>query len=75
MYPGNNPVGGMDQNGPTAFLNSLLKPDPSIHAGAVQNMKFSRKLFLEQRNILEALLRAYFKQGRTQQEILSRTLY
>jgi len=66
MNPGNNPVGGMDRNGVTAFMNSLLKPDPSIHAGAVQNMKFSKELFRDRRNILEALLRAYFNKGGTQ---------
>jgi pyruvate-formate lyase len=66
MNPGNNPVGGMDRNGVTAFMNSLLKPDPNIHAGAVQNMKFSKELFRERRNILEALLRTYFKEGGTQ---------
>jgi pyruvate-formate lyase len=66
MNPGNNPVGGMDRNGVTAFLNSILKPDPSIHAGAVQNMKFSKALFRDQRHILEALLNTYFRQGGTQ---------
>ncbi len=66
MNPGNNPVGGMDRNGPTALMKSLLKPDPSIHAGAVQNMKFSKELFREKRNILEALLRTYFQNGGTQ---------
>ena len=66
MNPGNNPVGGMDRSGVTAFLNSILKPDASIHAGAVQNMKFSKALFREQRHILEALLRTYFKKGGTQ---------
>jgi pyruvate-formate lyase len=66
MNPGNNPVGGMDRSGVTAFLNSLLKPDPSIHAGAVQNMKFSKELFHEKRHILEALLKTYFRQGGTQ---------
>lgn len=40
MNPGNNPVGRADKNGVTAFMNSLLKPSTSIHAGAVQNMKF-----------------------------------
>jgi pyruvate-formate lyase len=66
MNPGNNPVGGMDRNGPTALMNSLLKPDPTIHAGAVQNMKFSKELFMGKRDILEALLRTYFKNGGTQ---------
>lgn len=66
MNPGNNPVGGADKNGVTAFLNSLLKPDPSIHAGAVQNMKFSKELFSKNRPMLEALLRTYFEKGGAQ---------
>ncbi len=63
---GNNPHPGMDRNGATAFLKSMLKLDPSLHAGAVQNMKFSRSLLVEQRPILEALLNGYFKQGGAQ---------
>lgn len=66
MNPGNNPVGGADKNGVTAFLNSLVKPDPTIHAGAVQNMKFSKELFTHNRPMLEALLATYFKNGGTQ---------
>jgi pyruvate-formate lyase len=66
MNPGNNPAGGADKNGVTAFLNSLVKPDPSIHAGAVQNMKFSREMFSKHRSALEALLDTYFASGGTQ---------
>lgn len=66
MNPGNNPVGGADKNGVTAFLNSLVKPDPTIHAGAVQNMKFSKELFSKNRPMLEALLATYFKNGGAQ---------
>ncbi|HET6559514.1 MAG TPA: pyruvate formate lyase family protein, partial [Prolixibacteraceae bacterium] len=66
MNPGNNPVGGADKSGLTAFLNSLVKPDPTIHAGAVQNMKFSKELFTKNRPMLEALLATYFKNGGSQ---------
>jgi pyruvate-formate lyase len=66
MNPGNNPVGGADKSGVTAFMNSLVKPDPSIHAGAVQNMKFSREMFTKYRDKLESLLQTYFKIGGTQ---------
>lgn len=66
MNPGNNPSGGSDKNGLTALLNSLAKPDPSIHAGAVQNMKFSKELFKKNRPQLEALLKTYFSKGGTQ---------
>ncbi len=61
-----NPSPGMDRNGITAFLNSLAKIDPNIHAGAVQNMKFSKSLFTRSRPKLEALLAGYFRQGGTQ---------
>jgi pyruvate-formate lyase len=66
MANGNNPSGGSDKNGPTAFLNSLLKPTPYIHAGAVQNMKFSRSMFTSQKNILRSLLDTYFENGGAQ---------
>ena len=62
----NNPFPGMDRQGTTAFLSSLLKLDPTIHAGAVQNMKFSRDLFNRRRPKLEALLNGYFGQGGAQ---------
>ncbi len=61
-----NPSPGMDRNGVTAFLNSLAKLDANIHAGAVQNMKFSKSLFTRRRAKLEALLAGYFRQGGTQ---------
>ena len=61
-----NPSPGMDRNGITAVLNSLVKIDPAIHAGAVQNMKFSRSMFTRHRAKLEALLAGYFRQGGTQ---------
>ncbi len=64
---GNNPTPGSDRNGPTAFLNSLARLDPSIHAGAVQNMKFTREWFRpDTRPKFDGLLRAYFAQGGTQ---------
>ena len=66
MANGNNPSGGSDKNGVTAFLNSLVKPSPYIHAGAVQNMKFSRALFSSENNILEPLLCTYFENGGAQ---------
>lgn len=66
MNPGNNPMSGADKNGVTAFLNSIVKPDPTIHAGAVQNMKFSKELFTQNRPMLEALLATYFKNGGAQ---------
>ncbi len=67
MANANNPSPGADTNGVTAFLNSLVKLDPGIHAGAVQNMKFSRAWFsVEMFPKMSALLQAYFDQGGAQ---------
>jgi pyruvate-formate lyase len=63
---GNNPAPGADRSGVTAFLNSLIKLDPGVHAGTVQNMKFSGSLFRRHRAKLEALLDVYWAGGGTQ---------
>lgn len=62
----NNPQPGMDRNGATAFLNSIAKLDAGLHAGAVQNMKFSKSLFNNHRPILNTLLHVYFQNGGAQ---------
>ena len=66
---GNNPMSGLDKSGVTALLNSLVKPDTHIHAGAVQNMRFSKEMFTTLRPQLERLLRTYFEQGGAQSMI------
>ena len=67
MANANSPVGGADRNGVTAMLNSIVKPDASLHAGSVQNMKFSKEMFSkEMRPKLEALLATYWAAGGTQ---------
>jgi len=63
---GNNPAPGADRAGATAFLNSLVTLAPGLHAGAVQNMKFSREVFTRQRPKLEALMAGYWASGGTQ---------
>jgi pyruvate-formate lyase len=66
LNPGHNPSGGADRNGPTACLNSLVKARTDIHAGAVQNMKFSKELLQKHRPEFEALLDTYFHNGGAQ---------
>ncbi len=66
MANGNNPMSGLDTSGVTAMLNSLVKPDTHIHAGAVQNMRFSKEMFTTLLPKLKALLRTYFEQGGAQ---------
>ncbi len=63
MANANNPAGGTDVSGVTAMLNSLVKLRTDIHAGAVQNMTFSREFFCDNRPALEAVLAAYFRNG------------
>jgi pyruvate-formate lyase len=66
MSNGNAPSSGSDQKGATAMLNSIVKPATHIHAGAVQNMKFGRELFVKHRPQLRALLDEYFASGGAQ---------
>lgn len=63
MSNANNPQSGADKNGPTAMLNSLVKLKAEVHAGSVQNMKFSKNMYQSKRMIVEALLDGYFEQG------------
>lgn len=63
MANANNPAGGTDVNGVTAMLNSLVKLRTDIHAGAVQNMAFSREFFQKNREKLKAVLMTYFRCG------------
>jgi pyruvate-formate lyase len=66
MNNGNAPSGGSDKEGVTAMLNSIVKPSTAIHAGAVQNMKFSRDMFYEKRDIINVTLKTYFEKGGAQ---------
>lgn len=66
MSNANNPFNGNDTKGLTALLNSLVKLDPSIHAGCVQNMKFSKQMFLEHPDKVKAMLKVYFQSGGSQ---------
>lgn len=63
----NNPTAGMDKNGVTAFLNSLLKARGDIHFGVVQNIKFSKDTFNDKRQtVIFPLMDSYFGRGGTQ---------
>jgi pyruvate-formate lyase len=60
---GNQPTAGADTNGPTALLNSMAKLDAALHAGTTQAIKLSRRMFNENRPVLNALLKGYFANG------------
>lgn len=63
MANANNPAGGTDRSGITAMMNSLVKLRTDLHAGAVQNLTFSRELFVGNRDVTRALLTTYFRNG------------
>lgn len=63
---GNTPSSGNDTHGLTAMLNSIVKLTPDTHAGAVHNIRFSKKTIDEHRPMVTALLDTYFSQGGTQ---------
>ncbi|MDZ7369709.1 MAG: hypothetical protein ONB12_00900 [candidate division KSB1 bacterium] len=66
MNNGNAPSSGADTDGITAFLNSIVKPPVSLHAGAVQNIKLSRELFTRNRREVDQLLEVYWEMGGAQ---------
>jgi pyruvate-formate lyase len=66
MANANAPSSGEDKNGLTSMLNSIVKPPTNIHAGSVQNIKFSRELFNQQRDVTKVLLDTYFDGGGSQ---------
>ena len=63
MNPANNPQGGANKSGPTAMLNSLRRFDARLHAGSVQNIKFTPGMFNENRAVIKALFKTYFEGG------------
>ncbi|MFC2090967.1 pyruvate formate lyase family protein, partial [Bacteroidota bacterium] len=63
---GNTPHMGMDKQGATALLNSIAKPATNIHAGASQNIKFSREVLSKFRSQTIALIDTYFEKGGAQ---------
>ncbi len=66
MANGNSPTPGMDRNGATALLNSMVKMRTDIHAGASQNIKFSKEMMNHYLPMTKALIETYFKQGGAQ---------
>lgn len=45
------------------FLNSIVKLYTKIHAGIVQNMKFSKEMFSTYRDKTGILLKTYWEKG------------
>ncbi|MCH4229853.1 MAG: formate C-acetyltransferase, partial [Atopobiaceae bacterium] len=58
-----NPQGGAATSGPTAMLNSLARFDARYHAGSVQNIKFTPRMFNHDRKKVKVLFDTYFRRG------------
>ena len=63
LNPANNPQGGAATSGPTAMLNSLSKFDARWHAGSVQNIKFTPRMFNHDRKKVRMAFDTYFRRG------------
>lgn len=66
MANANNPTSGADTRGITAMINSILKPSPKVHAGSVQNLRFSKEAYRQENAKVMAILNTYFDQGGSQ---------
>lgn len=62
----NSPQAGGDRNGVTAVLNSMRKVESHIHAGAVQNIKFSKETCQRYQKETRFVIETYFAQGGAQ---------
>lgn len=63
MNPANNPQAGAARSGPTAMLKSLVRFDPALHAGSVQNIKLTPQAFSNHPGKVRALFDTYFALG------------
>ncbi len=66
MANANNPASGADTRGATAMINSILKPSPKVHAGSVQNLRFSTEAYRQENAKVMAMLGTYFDGGGSQ---------
>lgn len=66
MANGNGPSIGADTCGITALLNSMSKFDHSKHVGVINNVRFTKELFKESGDKVEAVLKAFYENGGTQ---------
>ena len=63
MNPANNPQGGAAQKGAAATLNSLAKFNAKYHGGSVQNIKFTPRMMIDNKEKIKILFKTYFEKG------------
>jgi pyruvate-formate lyase len=57
---------GADKNGITALLNSMSKFDHSIHAGVINNVRFSKELFSKSYDKVKMVIRTFLENNGSQ---------
>lgn len=62
-------IGG-DKNGVTALLNSMSKFDHSIHAGVINNVRFSKELFQESYTKVKMVIRTFLEHNGNQMNLM-----
>ncbi len=61
---------GCDRNGATALLNSMRKFDHSLHAGVINNIRFTKELFSDQFEKMKQLIQAFFLNNGSQLNLM-----
>ena len=61
---------GCDRSGATALLNSMRKFDHSLHAGVINNIRFTKELFTDQFDKMKQLIQAFFMNNGSQLNLM-----
>lgn len=69
MSNANAPSLGADKNGITALLNSMSKFDATKHVGVINNIRFTKELFVNSMDKIEMLLKTFYENGGVQNNI------
>ena len=66
MANGNGVSAGADKSGITALLNSMSKFDNTKHVGVINNVRFTKDLFVGSMDKVGAVLKAFYENGGVQ---------
>ena len=69
MSNANAPSLGADKSGITALLNSMAKFDASKHVGVINNIRFTKDMFINSMDKIEILLKTFYENGGVQTNI------
>ena len=66
MSNGNGTSIGADKQGITALLNSMSKFDATKHVGVINNIRFTKDMFINSMDKIELLLKTFYENGGVQ---------